>query len=248
MTQNPDYTRLWLESRSEEFLKAKLYRYGTRLNGTRVQLEDRLLQLIRESRPEKIREVFGNQIPRHIAEPRRTAPPPLPRPRPVRQNSHPAIAITTSPQRNAVRIHQINNVPRRIQPATNRPRTYPFPTHFNPVPDPPADVMGAARDSPAVPPTPHPHITVRRPARRSFSSPSLTCRPQTHPSLPNSPLPDLECKVCMAARVAMVLLPCGHLCCCTSCCTQLMANRRIFEPAKCPICRGSITTVSKVFF
>lgn len=47
-----------------------------------------------------------------------------------------------------------------------------------------------------------------------------------------------ECVVCLEDSVDSVIVPCGHLCCCESCASQLTA---------CPVCRGSVTQVVKTF-
>jgi len=43
------------------------------------------------------------------------------------------------------------------------------------------------------------------------------------------------CAVCLTEPAFMALVPCGHKCVCTGCCTRLRS-----ESAKCPICRARI--------
>lgn len=45
-----------------------------------------------------------------------------------------------------------------------------------------------------------------------------------------------ECVVCMDTKPNVVIVPCGHLCCCENCSLQL-------DPRKCPICRGEISSI-----
>jgi len=52
------------------------------------------------------------------------------------------------------------------------------------------------------------------------------------------------CKVCMERQIDCVLMPCGHLCCCTDCATD-MRKRGI---ALCPICSKPASSSIKVFW
>ncbi|NXI47767.1 LRSM1 ligase, partial [Galbula dea] len=47
-----------------------------------------------------------------------------------------------------------------------------------------------------------------------------------------------ECVVCMELETQIVFLPCGHVCCCQSCCEQLQA---------CPLCRKDIAQRIRIF-
>ena len=49
-----------------------------------------------------------------------------------------------------------------------------------------------------------------------------------------------SCKICMEDDISVVFLPCGHLCCCSSC-----ANRPAVKI--CPICRIEIADKLRVF-
>ena len=49
----------------------------------------------------------------------------------------------------------------------------------------------------------------------------------------------LQCKVCLDARVMVVFRPCGHLATCQSCADQLV---------NCPICRTAIAEKVKTYF
>ncbi|XP_061962327.1 E3 ubiquitin-protein ligase SP1 [Populus nigra] len=51
------------------------------------------------------------------------------------------------------------------------------------------------------------------------------------------PIPDL-CVICLEQEYNAVFLPCGHMCCCTTCCLQL---------SNCPLCRRRIEQVVKTF-
>ncbi|XP_052523614.1 E3 ubiquitin-protein ligase LRSAM1 isoform X4 [Tympanuchus pallidicinctus] len=48
-----------------------------------------------------------------------------------------------------------------------------------------------------------------------------------------------ECVVCMEQEAQMIFLPCGHVCCCQTCCKQLQS---------CPLCRGDITQRVRIFY
>ncbi|NWR79705.1 LRSM1 ligase, partial [Centropus unirufus] len=47
-----------------------------------------------------------------------------------------------------------------------------------------------------------------------------------------------ECVVCMEQETQMIFLPCGHVCCCQTCCERLHA---------CPLCRQDVTQRIRIF-
>ena len=47
-----------------------------------------------------------------------------------------------------------------------------------------------------------------------------------------------ECVICMDQNSTEILVPCGHLCMCKSCCESLLKNR-----SNCPICRREVLSV-----
>ncbi|XP_065504545.1 E3 ubiquitin-protein ligase LRSAM1 isoform X2 [Caloenas nicobarica] len=47
-----------------------------------------------------------------------------------------------------------------------------------------------------------------------------------------------ECVVCMEQETQMIFLPCGHVCCCQTCCERLHT---------CPLCRKDITQRIRIF-
>ncbi|NWU06740.1 LRSM1 ligase, partial [Cephalopterus ornatus] len=47
-----------------------------------------------------------------------------------------------------------------------------------------------------------------------------------------------ECVVCMEQEPQMIFLPCGHVCCCQSCCERLLS---------CPLCRQDISQRLRIF-
>jgi hypothetical protein len=47
-----------------------------------------------------------------------------------------------------------------------------------------------------------------------------------------------ECVVCMVENSTEILVPCGHLCMCKSCCESLLKCR-----SNCPICRREVHSV-----
>ncbi|XP_015135138.2 E3 ubiquitin-protein ligase LRSAM1 isoform X1 [Gallus gallus] len=48
-----------------------------------------------------------------------------------------------------------------------------------------------------------------------------------------------ECVVCMEQEAQMIFLPCGHVCCCQTCCKRLQT---------CPLCRRDITQHVRIFY
>uniref|UniRef100_A0A8C9EQP4 Leucine rich repeat and sterile alpha motif containing 1 n=1 Tax=Pavo cristatus TaxID=9049 RepID=A0A8C9EQP4_PAVCR len=48
-----------------------------------------------------------------------------------------------------------------------------------------------------------------------------------------------ECVVCMEQEAQMIFLPCGHVCCCQTCCKRLQS---------CPLCRRDITQHVRIFY
>ncbi len=52
-----------------------------------------------------------------------------------------------------------------------------------------------------------------------------------------------ECKVCMATRREVLLVPCGHFCMCRECAIQLTSRFN----GSCPICRSTILSTVRVF-
>ena len=57
---------------------------------------------------------------------------------------------------------------------------------------------------------------------------------------------DVECVVCLDERRAMLFVPCGHLCVCTTCCESILesdAAQRL-----CPMCKTGITSSMRVYF
>lgn len=62
-------------------------------------------------------------------------------------------------------------------------------------------------------------------------------------------VPSTECVVCMAACVSTVLLPCGHLCLCTSCAASFQKLRTAPESKgiSCPLCRLPVDNMARVF-
>jgi len=53
--------------------------------------------------------------------------------------------------------------------------------------------------------------------------------------------PDMLCSVCVDAPADYIVVPCGHQCGCETCLTSLRAT------SGCPICRGSISNIIRVY-
>ncbi|XP_054249301.1 E3 ubiquitin-protein ligase LRSAM1 isoform X1 [Indicator indicator] len=47
-----------------------------------------------------------------------------------------------------------------------------------------------------------------------------------------------ECVVCMEQETQMIFLPCGHVCCCQSCCQRLQT---------CPLCRQEVSQLIRIY-
>ena len=56
---------------------------------------------------------------------------------------------------------------------------------------------------------------------------------------------NLRCVVCMENDRNILFNPCHHLCCCSTCISQMMIDRSNFN---CPICRTSIEQTVEIYF
>ncbi|NXN90957.1 LRSM1 ligase, partial [Rhinopomastus cyanomelas] len=74
------------------------------------------------------------------------------------------------------------------------------------------------------------------------TEPSAPLEEPLSPVVPTAPLlqwdKKSECVVCMEQETQMIFLPCGHICCCQTCCEQLHT---------CPLCRKDITQRIRIF-
>ncbi|KAF1460725.1 E3 ubiquitin-protein ligase LRSAM1, partial [Pygoscelis antarcticus] len=73
--------------------------------------------------------------------------------------------------------------------------------------------------------------------------PSAPFKEPPSPVVPTAPLlqwdeKKSECVVCMEQETQMIFLPCGHVCCCQTCCERLHT---------CPLCRKDITQRIRIF-
>ncbi|NWH65911.1 LRSM1 ligase, partial [Geococcyx californianus] len=73
--------------------------------------------------------------------------------------------------------------------------------------------------------------------------PSAPFEETPSPVVPTAPLlqwdeKKSECVVCMEQETQMIFLPCGHVCCCQTCCERLHT---------CPLCRKDITQRIRIF-
>ncbi|NXG86504.1 LRSM1 ligase, partial [Stercorarius parasiticus] len=74
--------------------------------------------------------------------------------------------------------------------------------------------------------------------------PSAPFEEPLSPMVPTAPLlqwdeKKSECVVCMEQETQMIFLPCGHVCCCQTCCERLHA---------CPLCRKDVTQRIRIFY
>ncbi|XP_017929878.1 E3 ubiquitin-protein ligase LRSAM1 isoform X2 [Manacus vitellinus] len=77
------------------------------------------------------------------------------------------------------------------------------------------------------------------------AAPEPSAPPEEPPSPEGPTAPPLqweerksECVVCMEQEPQMIFLPCGHVCCCQSCCERLLS---------CPLCRRDIAQRVRIF-
>eukprot|EP00746_Dinoflagellata_sp_MGD_P003226 gnl/MRDRNA2_/MRDRNA2_106257_c0_seq1.p1 gnl/MRDRNA2_/MRDRNA2_106257_c0~~gnl/MRDRNA2_/MRDRNA2_106257_c0_seq1.p1 ORF type:complete len:218 (+),score=51.74 gnl/MRDRNA2_/MRDRNA2_106257_c0_seq1:70-723(+) len=61
-----------------------------------------------------------------------------------------------------------------------------------------------------------------------------------------------QCKVCLSNKVVVALQPCGHACLCATCCVSVLQSAGQWQVAgspagKCPVCRGEIQDVLRVY-
>ncbi|NWQ68632.1 LRSM1 ligase, partial [Neopipo cinnamomea] len=77
------------------------------------------------------------------------------------------------------------------------------------------------------------------------AAPGPSAPPEEPPSPEGPTAPPLqweerksECVVCMEQEPQMIFLPCGHICCCQSCCERLLL---------CPLCRQDIAQRVRIF-
>merc|ERR1712107_617498 len=55
---------------------------------------------------------------------------------------------------------------------------------------------------------------------------------------------DRQCVVCMTDPPTMILLPCGHICCCDQCVRAIRDAR----PSTCPLCRAHVSSTTRVYW
>lgn len=60
------------------------------------------------------------------------------------------------------------------------------------------------------------------------------------PFLPQEGAFNMECSICLENQKTIACLPCGHLCLCYACSTDV--------PETCPICRQKLTDKVKIFY
>ena len=51
---------------------------------------------------------------------------------------------------------------------------------------------------------------------------------------------DMCCKVCYGAKIKVLNLPCGHLCCCRGC--------AVVTSTKCPLCKQTVQAFAGIYF
>jgi len=51
------------------------------------------------------------------------------------------------------------------------------------------------------------------------------------------------CMVCYEAKRSTVIVPCGHICLCYPCATNLQANA-----LNCPVCRGYVLNIIRAYY
>ncbi|XP_041428204.1 E3 ubiquitin-protein ligase LRSAM1 isoform X2 [Xenopus laevis] len=78
------------------------------------------------------------------------------------------------------------------------------------------------------------------PEEEPCSPPSSVQQPPVEPSAPDTEVANRnsECVVCMEQEAHIIFLPCGHVCCCTTCGNALHT---------CPLCRRDITQHLRIY-
>lgn len=78
-----------------------------------------------------------------------------------------------------------------------------------------------------------------RPPTECPSSTDASCTGLGRASEAGHSLQGRQCCVCLAKPLQVVLIPCGHACCCRRCSRQL---------DKCPLCRLDIRATQRIYF
>jgi len=249
--------KAYLETKSETNLKSLLLRVegnAARLNGSKRILVDRLLQSANHFDSERMRQAFPG-YERARSNWRRAA---------AAARSPLAQAVAVSSRRpplfrlaDAGRLalpQQAINVNLGRSAAASPVRNL---SHFTATPHlrsaAPRSLQGSLQEAveasrsaqvrPALPGTP----PVRHRSKSSSSPTSLSNLRDKY-----------TCKVCLAAEVEVAIKPCGHLCLCSPCSAALRRHHveaRIGDiflgdalpPTPCPICRGPIRGVLRVY-
>jgi hypothetical protein len=94
-------------------------------------------------------------------------------------------------------------------------------------------------------PSPYKSVPPATPTRSRHAASSVIISQK--PAVSAAPEKGPECSVCLVARVATVLLPCGHACTCLACSSRLTRNPWN-HCVRCPLCRAVVTTVSRLYF
>eukprot|EP00456_Euglypha_rotunda_P025207 TRINITY_DN20433_c0_g1_i2.p1 TRINITY_DN20433_c0_g1~~TRINITY_DN20433_c0_g1_i2.p1 ORF type:complete len:298 (+),score=11.57 TRINITY_DN20433_c0_g1_i2:32-895(+) len=107
----------------------------------------------------------------------------------------------------------------------------------------PAPVVSMSEDDDVMPelamPASLPSLPPPLPSSSTSEVPQLSPPRERQSSSDSEQLSERDtCIVCFNARIDCVILPCGHLAICLSCCSELDL---------CPLCRGSIRYAQKIF-
>jgi hypothetical protein len=61
------------------------------------------------------------------------------------------------------------------------------------------------------------------------------------------PREERTCVICLDHPPVMAILPCGHRCFCENDAAAIMSKKKLKIKRECPICRGPISAVQRVF-
>ena len=79
-----------------------------------------------------------------------------------------------------------------------------------------------------------PRLKTQQPTR----DPNCVQQPVHDPNCVRQPAHEPNCVICLSSTPNIALLPCGHVCTCEEC------SRRVIN---CPICRGTISNIIRVY-
>lgn len=80
------------------------------------------------------------------------------------------------------------------------------------------------------------------PTRNPLSPPPEPSASPASPLSEHAPPPKGACVVCLEVPADSAVVPCGHMCACHTCLVRIQACS-----ARCPVCRGPVTSTIKIY-